>query len=536
MKLRMTVAAFALPCIAAAQQVVAAGARVDGQVTSVTGEPVAGATLRLQGSANLPSNTALTDVAGNFVFENIVPGSYTLEASRSGYTTKRYDEATISLGAGQVRSGLAIKLKPEALISGKVTGVADEPMDKVKVKLYRRTYGGRHWELQFVKEASTAVDGTFQVNAAGAGRYYLSAEELAPSPDSGQTPGGEVYVTTFYPSALDPAAALPVDLGLGEQPRLEIRMQKERVHHIRGKAINAVTGAPATDIALKIAPASSDASVGRIPPQAGVVRKEDGTFEFDRLLPGLYVISTATVGPPGIGPGPQTGTPLVLRQTVNLANLDVDDLTLTLTPPPGIAGTIRMDGADPQPALHVGIRLLADSAIGPVQSQPDGTFLIPAVAPDSYEVSFDGLPAGSYVKSMRFGGQDLLNRILDNTAVAGGSLEIILSPDAADLTGTVQNDNGDAAPGLVVTLWAPGVIRDAQSASMGSFRFQSVPPGNYYIVAWEQADRTLVSIPEFLAKFENQATSVTLGPQDHGTVQVKIVKRDAVEAEAARFR
>jgi hypothetical protein len=242
-----------------------------------------------------------------------------------------------------------------------------------------------------------------------------------------------------------------------------------------------------------------------------------------------------------VGQGAQPGVPLVARETVNLSDLDVEDLTLNLAPPADITGTIRMEGVDPQPTLHVEILLMSldglrgdASHLAPIK--PDGTFLIPAVPPGAYEVNVNKMATGSYVRSMRFGGQDLVNRILDNTSGAGGNLEIVLSPDVADVSGTVQSDSVDAVPRVWVTLWAPGIVRGVQSAAKGAFRFRDLPPGSYQIVAWEQVDSSLTSIPDFLARFENQATSVTVGPKDHGTVQVQIVKRESIEAEAAKFR
>jgi hypothetical protein len=275
------------------------------------------------------------------------------------------------------------------------------------------------------------------------------------------------------------------------------------------------------------------------PPKPDLVTKEDGSFEFDRLLPGRYVIFSwheVYIS----GHHVETGDRLVARQIVTLSELDVDDLTLSLAPPVDISGTIRTEGTDPDPGLHAEIQLTGTDHpaenVHLVPNKPDGTFLVSAVAPGTYEVKVNKLPAGSYVKSMRYGGQYLADRILDNTSGAAGSLEIILSPDVADLSGTVQNDSVDAPPRVQVTLWAPGIVRNTESSSKGAFRFPDLPPGTYYVIAWEQVDRNLTTIPDFLARFENQATSVTLGPKDRGTVQVKIVKRDAVEAEAGKFR
>ena len=86
------------------------------------------------------------------------------------------------------------------------------------------------------------------------------------------------------------------------------------------------------------------------------------------------------------------------------------------------------------------------------QFNADGTFQLKAVAPSKYFIQV-GLPQGAYVKSMRFGGQDVTRAPLDLTAGGGGSLEVVLSPKAGDVTGTVQNEKGEPVQGVPVTLW-----------------------------------------------------------------------------------
>jgi hypothetical protein len=68
---------------------------VSGTVVSTAGEPLKGATLRLQGQP--PPNTSTTppspmqayaassDAQGNFTFEDLDPGRYTLSSERIGY-------------------------------------------------------------------------------------------------------------------------------------------------------------------------------------------------------------------------------------------------------------------------------------------------------------------------------------------------------------------------------------------------------------------------------------------------------------------
>ncbi|MGD1097653.1 MAG: hypothetical protein ABSB35_37410, partial [Bryobacteraceae bacterium] len=66
MKLRIAAAALAFSCIGAAQQAIPTTARVEGQVISIIGEPLSGASVQLQGArTGQPGYTAQTDLLGN---------------------------------------------------------------------------------------------------------------------------------------------------------------------------------------------------------------------------------------------------------------------------------------------------------------------------------------------------------------------------------------------------------------------------------------------------------------------------------------
>jgi hypothetical protein len=73
----------------------------------------------------------------------------------------------------------------------------------------------------------------------------------------------------------------------------------------------------------------------------------------------------------------------------------------------------------------------------------DGSFRTRGLVPESYRVEVAALPDGSYVKSTNFDGQDITGKDLDLTAGNGGELLFLVSPNAADVTGIVRNQNGD---------------------------------------------------------------------------------------------
>jgi hypothetical protein len=165
------------------------------------------------------------------------------------------------------------------------------------------------------------------------------------------------------------------------------------------------------------------------------------------------------------------------------------------------------------------------------------------IQPDRYRISATGLPEGCYAKQIRFGGQDVTRSIVDLTSGAGGQIEIVVSPKAAQVSGVVRNAKGETAKDTMLTLWqssdetgAPEFIRSFRTDENGSFRFASLAPGEYRIAAWEQVDGGLVSNPDFRKQFESSAVTVKLQENSRENVEVKVIPFDAIEAEAAKIR
>jgi len=256
------------------------------------------------------------------------------------------------------------------------------------------------------------------------------------------------------------------------------------------------------------------------------------------------------------------------RMDVTVSDSDVNGVVLQLTGGAQVSGSIRMEGGDlkdwlqppaqaatgpggmplfPGPgtksvrlAPNEGVSVSAPSA----SFNADGTFLLKGVAPSKFYATVGGLPAGSYVKSIRLGGQDVTREALDLTSGAGGSLEIVLSPKAADLSGVVHNEKGDPMQGVPVTLWpkipdhsnAQSGIKTANTDQNGSFKISGLAPGEYFVAAWDDIPEAgLAQNPDFLAQFSGADFAVKLDESGHQTVDTKLVSRERLVAEAAKI-
>ncbi len=505
--------------------------------------------------------TAQSDAAGNFVFDEVEPGRYTLSADRAGYVRGVYGpranaNAPLVLTAGQKMTGLSIKLTPEGTISGKITDEDGDPVGRAQVIIYQSRYqnGRRYLVMAGSAVNSTATDGTFQFSGLAAGRYYLTANDLqgfvltGPSEVPG-TKGPEMsYVATYYPNGTDPSSAVGIDVTPGNEVRgIEIRLQKARIFRVSGRLD---PNAPSTNMALQLVSQDSpDAWILNSSRAMSQVRP-DGTFTFEHVLSGTYLIRSQA-----FRSNNESGSATLQysRQVVTISNANVDNIEVRLIPAGEISGRIVMEGRE-QAAQSVAQIARTNIGLVPlqigfggnigIQSNADGTFIMKNVPPDIYHVTVNVLPAGTYAKTIRFGGADVTKSALDTTSGASGQLEVVLSPEAADLSGVVHNAQGDVVAGVPVSLWEPDtpntlpdalVNRSATTDQNGHFQFRNLAPGEYRVAAWEQSNPN-VQDPQFRAKFEGQAATVKLTASAHANNDAPLISQEAIDLESAKLR
>ncbi len=348
----------------------------------------------------------------------------------------------------------------------------------------------------------------------------------------GNNGGDERYVTTYYPNAVEPSAASPIEVAPGAELRgVDIRLRKARVFHLYGKVVNAA-GAPISTATLTLRnPDVSDPAGG-----ANRIGTTDGSFAINGLLPGAYTLQS------------QSPTrELQGHLAFTITDRDIDDAILTLAPALEIPLSVRIDDADPQQSQKIrsALRFTLTATDGTndnamAQTKADG-WLFRTIGFGTYRMGLS-VPDGTYVKSIRFGNQDITTSLLDTTS-GGGVLEMVLSPHAAEVTSIVQDANGRPLPGVTVTLWMPGLptfgtLDQAKSTgtdAMGHFRFGNLRPGEYRIAAWEKIEQGMGNLSEFHAKFDNKANVVRLMEDSHETVQPVLISREEIEMEAAKL-
>ena len=538
---------------------------LEGKVTNnQTSELVKKATLHLyprtkDGSFGTGSNAtgfvAASQSDGTFRFEGLEPGEYRLSGERAGFINTRYGAkgnsgmgTTLVLKPGQHLTDINLALIPQGVVSGKVLDDDGDPMGQVNVRLLSRNWV-RGKERDFpMGQTSVNEQGEFRISNLSPGKYYLVASKEGNAMMGGEeaaSPGKPDVrpVRTFYPSALDRQSAAPMEVKAGQElSGMDIRMRSLPTYHMSGKIVGSFPeGGVAT---MRLSLAQEDDLMGfSFGPSSNI--SKDGAFNLLGVPPGSYVLTLVSM----------SGKFRILaRHPVGVENADVKDVVISLMPAATIKGQIRVEGtrsatvaAPDLQSIQVFLQGAGTFIVGgSTTPKADGPFLLEDISPGKYTLSTSRAPEGTYLKSLRFGQQDVLGKEIDLTSGAGGELELIFSYGAAIVSGTLQLPEPDPAsapadpatekptsqPAALIVL-VPDVLRADGSGILranpdqtGAFAFRSVPPGHYRAYALESASVMSLDNPQVLDALQSKGTEVEVKENDKKDIQLKIIPSD----------
>src|SRR6266566_885264 len=513
---------------------------------SITGTVVRGGTNEPIGSLRItlrPSGvSAVTDMEGKFRID-AVPGRYTLTAEREGFVLQL--DAThgvtemgvaLTLSAGQPISGMALAMIPAPTISGHTYFPNGEPLAAAVVQAYRWRYTPFGRRMKIVKTALTDDSGEYRLFRLTFGEYIVSASysyrsqrsalngrQLSanvPDPDEG-------YTTVFYGGAVSASEAQVVRVAPGlDAGGLNIILSDTPRFSIRGQVVSAVPLPP--DLKIAFVPEGSDLNLDT---SNFISASADGTFELTGVSPGSYLM---------LAFGGRLSSPLV---PVHVGNSNVEKLSIPLAPAITVNGRVSIEGAI-RPNL-AGTNL-AGVKIGLVRRSReieqrievfaggDGAYTLPDVGPGEYDVLVERVPSGTYTRSIRYGGRDVLSDAMRIGIDPNDSLDVSLSP----MTGTVEGHGSERvdvpSPGVQVVLVPEVRLRRRPDRYIvgltdvsGNFQLTGVPPGQYTAFAFEQIEPeayyAFAYDPSVSARFADRAASVNVNQGNVTRLELKSV-------------
>jgi carboxypeptidase family protein len=517
-------------------------------VNSVTNEPVHNALVQLFFGGQ---RFVLTGPDGTFQFDGLpTAGQVNVMVHKPGYFSPQdvrtsihsFSQNARAVTVGPDQPPIVLKLIPEGIISGRISGEGGEPIESLPVHLLSDGIEDGKKVRQELRTVNTNEDGEFRAFDLAPGRYFLfvGPSEAESFPANGPQQGAQGYPTIFYSGSSELASASPIEITPGKRADINLTLSLQAFYRISGT----VGGFPSAEgINLQfLNPAGQP---------IGMISDFDpnkGTFRTQPMPPGPYTITAQAQDP-------KTQRTFFATRSVNV-NSDLSGVHLTLLPGATIPVNVRMElthndyveqpGGFTQisrrgmtitvPANQVPARVALvpkDPLLSQMQYGSESTanarndsLAIANVPPGTYtaEIYPNGL---YYIQSARSGSTDLLRE--DLTIAPGGSvqpIQVVLRDDFASLDGKVSSDaQADSAVVIVVPEDAPRQSRQVVvNTSRDSFHLSQLAPGVYKVLAVDRLDNFEYRNPDVLRKYLSKARDIALLPDQTASVDLALVR------------
>ncbi len=463
-----------------------------------------------------------TSRRGTFTFRNLAPGRYTISVSHDGFILQEdrgrgltLSGLTVTLAPGETLQDLVLPMIPAPALTGRVFGPHGNPLAAALVRAYLRQYTPYGTQLRIVKKGMTNDRGEFRLFGLNFGQYFVSAGYG--DRDRAAAIGGaklsanvskadDGYATLFYGGAQDISRAQAARLAPGSYPgTLNIYLRDSLRLKVRGQTLPPVGG---TKVVL--VPKGSDLTEAA----DFTIPDTNGSFEIRGVSPGAYLLLATANG------GALSSDVIAL----NVTDSDIDGLRLPLEPTIGVSGELFLEGNTRADLSELKVKLVRSTTEfdQEIETFPgaDGTFTLEPVVPRAeYDVAVEPLPPGTYVKSISFGGRNILGG--KSRFVPNSPLRIVLAAATDELSVHVTNGSEPSAGIQVVLVPGPSLRRRADryitgfTSESGDLLLTAVPSGEYTAYAFEQIEPgayyALAYNPAAETRLRDRSVSVTVG-------------------------
>ncbi len=452
-------------------------------VNALTGAPVPRALV------NLNSRAVLTDAQGKFNFAGFAEANAYAQVTKPGYSASAAPEANQMQRVLDLDAPLELKLYPDALLTGIVTGPDGLPLARTQVRLLRLSFDttGARWPAAGTTQ--TDVHGNFRFDTS-AGRYRVLSGYSARSVERGEA----VLPAAFPPMGASGAGTL--ELSAGEQREIDLRPRVDPSYPVQiaveggdsGRQVRLTAAGPTGGSFQLSSQRSGDQLTAQLPAGTFTLRANSGDRE-------VASAGEARITVTGHG---------IAQSTIHLAELPVFPLETSFEVVPVQNESSAVSTPSPQQFnLHLHNVASSEGTDPDVRMnvKPDrsASFQVPA---GRYRLG--GNQSGAwYIRSATLGVTDLLTEDLVVAGGAAGSpIRLIISDASGTLKGSMTTA-GQPASGWVYLI--------PQQASLvpyveiyvqldGSYQW-SGPPGRYMAVPSRQQVHEDFRDPAFLRRF-----------------------------------
>jgi protocatechuate 3,4-dioxygenase beta subunit len=464
-----------------------------------------------------------TNGSGQFSFDGLPAGAYGLSVARDGYIREVYGgqaddpgRTPIRITAGQRVDSIRFELDPAPTVSGKIQDIANKPLADIVVQALKMSYdalGMRH----LTTFASTRTDdrGQYRLYWLDPGNYFI---QTLPPPVTEPVRTKVASAPTYFPGFPDLDSARAIRLEAGQEASgIDVTVATQPITVVSGRVVHALTHDPVI-ARIRLTPA---ASPGFHLYEAA--SNPEGNFLFTAVAPGSYVVSAVSAG------GLSVFSKVLVRDF---------DPRMFLEIGPGIAleGQMFSRQGPLTNAAGLEVKLLpVDEILQPVSAQVDasGHLVFQGIHPGRYVIDLMGLPQNHYLEAAQFGAENPLNKPLELSyaQAAQPPLQMLLADNGGGVSGTVFDDNDKTFGGALITLvpaetqgYQVHKYRVTTSDANGSFRVQSVPPGEYDLYSWQTIEPRAWLNMDFLRLYEHASVRVVIAGGDVAAASVRVIR------------
>ncbi len=168
------------------------------------------------------------------------------------------------------------------------------------------------------------------------------------------------------------------------------------------------------------------------------------------------------------------------------------------------------------------VPLEGNGAAVPSISQPNGTLRFERLFPGQYKLYLQSsLTATAYVAHVFLGADDMLGQIID-LDTSSPPIRIVVKQGGGSIRGSIEREASGIVvllPGIGLTVEAPRsvVIKEGKE-----FAFPNLPPGEYYLLAFDRIDPARLADPLFTASLIPRAKRVQLDEKSSESLELPL--------------
>jgi hypothetical protein len=483
----------------------------------------------------LPAQTGLSAVAvdadekGAFAIRDFAPGRYSLGASRDGYLTTSVCwlgavrmQQTFSVGAKEVVSGLTFRLRPFAVMAGRITFEDGEAAMNIRVEAYREYRNHLRHGYALAASGMTNDRGEYRLFGLQPGSYIVAAAERTTAGEQVRETQALRYATTFYANSTKLGEALPVRLDYGQESGgIDVSMKRVRKVKLHGHVISAASGdaVSSASMSMQRVDAHGTASIAVTVP---VTFDHDHRFEIRDVTPESYIMWAESA---------DGGKALVGHAPLTVGEADIDNVELTLLGERAGSAVLVVDGGvrlDDQVKLRFEPRNERGKIVEVSRAAGVEGFHFSLMGDDLYDLFVTGLPNDFYLSAVRVNGVDVMPVGIEGVAAGNRPFELVLDSRGGRVSGRVLgSDDSLWSRANVMLIPDPpkGRVqsyREGSADENGLFLLRGVMPGKYILAGWLDEPPCDYYDPDGLANCRAAGMSIEVQQAGEQNVELKM--------------